>query len=70
MQAFQSAGLGGRPAWMKVVVATSRHPEPVALLSVQCPLGRHGPGAAGIHQGIGGPGGWPGILDNYAAAAA
>ena len=33
-------------------------------------IGRHGPGAAGIHQGIGGPGGWPGILDNYAAAAA
>ena len=33
-------------------------------------IGRHGPGAAGIHQGIAGPGGWPGILDNYAAAAA
>jgi hypothetical protein len=24
---------------------------------------RHGPSAAGIHQGVGGPGGWPGILE-------
>jgi hypothetical protein len=38
--------------------------------SVEAPsgtnIGRHGPGAAGIHQGVSGPGGWPGILDNYA----
>jgi uncharacterized protein YndB with AHSA1/START domain len=33
-------------------------------------IGRHGPGAAGIHQGVNGPGGWPGILDNYAKLAA
>jgi len=33
-------------------------------------IGRHGPGAAGIHQGVSGPGGWPGILDNYAKLAA
>jgi hypothetical protein len=33
-------------------------------------MGRHGPGAAGIHQGVGGPGGWPAILDNYAKIAA
>ena len=32
-------------------------------------IGRHGPGAAGIHQGVAGPGGWPGILDNYAKVA-
>jgi len=31
---------------------------------------RHGPGAAGIHTGVNGPGGWPGILENYAKAAA
>jgi uncharacterized protein YndB with AHSA1/START domain len=33
-------------------------------------IGRHGPGAAGIQQGVGGPGGWPGILENYAKVAA
>ncbi|HEX6522941.1 MAG TPA: SRPBCC domain-containing protein [Streptosporangiaceae bacterium] len=33
-------------------------------------IGRHGPGAAGIHQGVSSPGGWPGILDNYAGIAA
>jgi uncharacterized protein YndB with AHSA1/START domain len=33
-------------------------------------IDRHGSGAAGIHQGVGGPGGWPGILDNYAKVAA
>ena len=33
-------------------------------------IGRHGPGAAGIHQGVSGPGGWPGILDDYAKVAA
>ena len=33
-------------------------------------IDRHGPGAAGIHQGVSGPGGWPGILDNYAKVAA
>jgi uncharacterized protein YndB with AHSA1/START domain len=33
-------------------------------------IGRHGPGAAGIHQGVSSPGGWPGILDNYAKLAA
>jgi uncharacterized protein YndB with AHSA1/START domain len=32
-------------------------------------IDRHGPGAAGIHQGVAGPGGWPGILDNYAKVA-
>jgi uncharacterized protein YndB with AHSA1/START domain len=32
-------------------------------------IGRHGPGADGIHQGVSGPGGWPGILDNYAKTA-
>ena len=31
---------------------------------------RHGPGAAGIQQGVAGPGGWPGILDSYAKIAA
>lgn len=31
---------------------------------------RHGEGAAGIHAGVGGPGGWPGILENYAKVAA
>ena len=31
---------------------------------------RHGPGAAGIRSGVSGPGGWPGILENYAKAAA
>lgn len=33
-------------------------------------IGRHGAGAAGIHRGVSGPGGWPGILDNYARIAA
>lgn len=33
-------------------------------------IDRHGEGATGIHQGVGGPGGWPGILDNYAKVAA
>jgi uncharacterized protein YndB with AHSA1/START domain len=33
-------------------------------------IDRHGPGAAGIHQGISSPGGWPAILDNYAKTAA
>jgi len=33
-------------------------------------IGRHGSGATGIHQGIGGPGGWPGILEKYAKVAA
>jgi len=33
-------------------------------------IGRHGPGAAAIHQGIASPGGWPGIMDNYAKVAA
>lgn len=33
-------------------------------------IGRHGTGAAGIRQGVGGPGGWPGILENYAKIAA
>jgi uncharacterized protein YndB with AHSA1/START domain len=33
-------------------------------------IGRHGSGAAGIHQGVSGPGGWPGILERYAALAA
>jgi uncharacterized protein YndB with AHSA1/START domain len=33
-------------------------------------IGRHGPGAAGIQQGVGGQGGWPGILENYAKVAA
>jgi uncharacterized protein YndB with AHSA1/START domain len=32
-------------------------------------IARHGPGAAGIHQGVSGPGGWPGIMDNYAKVA-
>lgn len=32
-------------------------------------IGRHGPGAAGIYQGVGAPGGWRGILDNYAKVA-
>jgi uncharacterized protein YndB with AHSA1/START domain len=32
-------------------------------------IDRHGPGAPGIHQGIGGPGGWPGIMDNYVKVA-
>jgi len=31
---------------------------------------RHGEGAAGIHAGVSGPGGWPGILENYAKVAA
>ncbi|MGO8889229.1 MAG: SRPBCC family protein [Streptosporangiaceae bacterium] len=31
---------------------------------------RHGAGAAGIHRGVGGPGGWPGIMENYAKVAA
>ena len=30
---------------------------------------RHGEGAAGIHAGVSGPGGWPGILENYAKVA-
>jgi len=30
---------------------------------------RHGAGANGIRQGVAGPGGWPGILDNYAKVA-
>ena len=41
--------------------------------SVEAPSGTSagtGPGAAGIHQGVSGPGGWPGILDNYATVAA
>ena len=33
-------------------------------------IGRHGAGAAGIYRGVGGPGGWPGILENYATVAA
>jgi uncharacterized protein YndB with AHSA1/START domain len=33
-------------------------------------IGRHGPGAAGIRQGVSGPGGWPDILDSYATVAA
>lgn len=32
-------------------------------------IDRYGPGAAGIRQGVSGPGGWPGILDNYATVA-
>jgi uncharacterized protein YndB with AHSA1/START domain len=32
-------------------------------------IDRHGPGAPGIHRGVAGPGGWPGILDNYANVA-
>lgn len=32
-------------------------------------IGRHGPGAPGIRQGVSGPGGWPGILENYATVA-
>jgi uncharacterized protein YndB with AHSA1/START domain len=33
-------------------------------------IDRHGPGAAGIYQGVSGAGGWPGILENYAKVAA
>ncbi len=33
-------------------------------------IDRHADGAAGIHEGVSGPGGWPGILDGYAKAAA
>src|SRR5215475_13913820 len=31
---------------------------------------RHGAGAAGIRQGVSGPGGWAGILEGYAKIAA
>jgi len=31
---------------------------------------RHGDGAAGIHAGVSGPGGWRGIMDGYAKVAA
>ena len=31
---------------------------------------RHGPGAAGIHRGVSGTGGWPGILENYVKTGA
>jgi uncharacterized protein YndB with AHSA1/START domain len=33
-------------------------------------IDRHAAGAAGIHSGVSGPGGWPGILEDYAKAAA
>jgi uncharacterized protein YndB with AHSA1/START domain len=32
-------------------------------------IDRHGAGAAGIYEGVRGPGGWPGILENYAKIA-
>jgi uncharacterized protein YndB with AHSA1/START domain len=32
-------------------------------------IDRHAAGAEGIHRGVGGPGGWPGILEDYAKAA-
>ena len=31
---------------------------------------RHGAGAASIHRGVGGPGGWSGTMENYAKVAA
>ena len=33
-------------------------------------IDRHGAGAASIHRGVGGPGGWSGTMENYAKVAA
>jgi uncharacterized protein YndB with AHSA1/START domain len=33
-------------------------------------IDRHGAGAAGIYGGVSGPGGWPGIMEDYAKVAA